>query len=95
MATWLLQVRTPGAGGAWTSMTYVTDLRWEKEINQIPTLSATVWDPTTAEKALLIEGNDVRVTAAGTEVWYGQIRSIKDVTPVPHNGPRPPKPRRV
>jgi small subunit ribosomal protein S11 len=24
-----------------------------------------------------------------------QIRSIKDVTPVPHNGPRPPKPRRV
>ena len=24
-----------------------------------------------------------------------QIRTIKDVTPVPHNGPRPPKPRRV
>jgi len=24
-----------------------------------------------------------------------QIRSIKDVTPVPHNGPRAPKPRRV
>jgi small subunit ribosomal protein S11 len=24
-----------------------------------------------------------------------QIRSIKDKTPVPHNGPRPPKPRRV
>lgn len=24
-----------------------------------------------------------------------QIRSIKDMTPVPHNGPRPPKPRRV
>jgi small subunit ribosomal protein S11 len=24
-----------------------------------------------------------------------QIRLIKDVTPVPHNGPRPPKPRRV
>lgn len=24
-----------------------------------------------------------------------QITSIKDVTPVPHNGPRPPKPRRV
>ena len=24
-----------------------------------------------------------------------QIRAIKDVTPVPHNGPRPPKPRRV
>ncbi len=23
------------------------------------------------------------------------IRSIKDTTPVPHNGPRPPKPRRV
>jgi small subunit ribosomal protein S11 len=24
-----------------------------------------------------------------------QIRSIRDATPVPHNGPRPPKPRRV
>jgi small subunit ribosomal protein S11 len=24
-----------------------------------------------------------------------QIRSIKDVTPVAHNGPRPPKPRRI
>ena len=24
-----------------------------------------------------------------------QIKSIKDQTPVPHNGPRPPKPRRV
>jgi small subunit ribosomal protein S11 len=24
-----------------------------------------------------------------------QIRSITDATPVPHNGPRPPKPRRV
>ncbi len=23
------------------------------------------------------------------------IRSIKDMTPIPHNGPRPPKPRRV
>ncbi len=24
-----------------------------------------------------------------------QIRSIKDATPAPHNGPRPPKPRRI
>ncbi|MDD3531106.1 MAG: 30S ribosomal protein S11 [Candidatus Pacebacteria bacterium] len=24
-----------------------------------------------------------------------QVKSIKDVTPVPHNGPRPPKPRRI
>ncbi len=24
-----------------------------------------------------------------------EIRSIKDATPVPHNGPKPPKPRRV
>jgi len=24
-----------------------------------------------------------------------QIKSITDVTPVPHNGPRPPKPRRI
>lgn len=24
-----------------------------------------------------------------------QINSIKDITPIPHNGPRPPKPRRV
>jgi small subunit ribosomal protein S11 len=24
-----------------------------------------------------------------------QIKAIKDMTPIPHNGPRPPKPRRV
>ena len=24
-----------------------------------------------------------------------QIKSIKDMTPIPHNGPRPPKPRRI
>lgn len=24
-----------------------------------------------------------------------QIKSIKDATPIPHNGPRPPKPRRI
>jgi small subunit ribosomal protein S11 len=24
-----------------------------------------------------------------------EIRAIKDMTPVPHNGPRPPKPRRI
>jgi small subunit ribosomal protein S11 len=24
-----------------------------------------------------------------------KVESIKDVTPIPHNGPRPPKPRRV
>ena len=29
---------------------------------------------------------------AGKEI---QVKSIKDATPVPHNGPRPPKPRRV
>jgi len=24
-----------------------------------------------------------------------QVLSVKDITPIPHNGPRPPKPRRV
>ena len=37
-------------------------------------------------------GGDVAVTAAKTSK---EISSIKDVTPIPHNGCRPPKRRRV
>src|SRR5487761_2613507 len=58
------------------------------------------------EKALMIGLKEatviIRGVGAGREsvlrAFSGkgiQIRSIKDVTPVPHNGPRPPKPRRV
>jgi len=37
-----------------------------------------------------------RESAIRTLVNKGlEIRMIKDVTPIPHNGPRPPKPRRV
>ncbi len=58
------------------------------------------------EKALLIGLKEVSVIIRGVGVgresvlraFSGkgmQIFSIKDATPVPHNGPRPPKPRRV
>lgn len=37
-----------------------------------------------------------RESAIRTVISKGiDIKSIKDATPVPHNGPRPPKPRRV
>ena len=58
------------------------------------------------EKAKMIGVKDVHVIVKG--VGSGResairgfiskginIKSIKDATPVPHNGPRPPKPRRV
>jgi len=59
-----------------------------------------------AEKALMMGVKEVDVVVKG--VGSGresairsfaakgiEISSIKDVTPLPHNGPRPPKPRRV
>jgi small subunit ribosomal protein S11 len=59
-----------------------------------------------AEKSMMIGLKEasviIRGVGAGREsvlrAFSGkgvQIRSIRDVTPVPHNGPRPPKPRRV
>ncbi|NQV88385.1 MAG: 30S ribosomal protein S11 [Parcubacteria group bacterium] len=61
---------------------------------------------TLAAKAQIIGIKDVAVVVRG--VGSGResgirgfiskginINSIKDVTPIPHNGPRPPKPRRV
>lgn len=58
------------------------------------------------EKALLMGLKDVHVVIKGVgsgresslRAFSGkgiEVLSIKDVTPVPHNGPRPPKPRRV
>ena len=58
------------------------------------------------EKAMLIGVKEasvvIRGVGAGREsalrAFAGKgiaIRSIKDATPIPHNGPRPPKPRRV
>ncbi|MBI2024325.1 30S ribosomal protein S11 [Candidatus Giovannonibacteria bacterium] len=59
-----------------------------------------------AEKAKLIGLKEVGIKVRGigsgresairTFASKGfEIRSIKDLTPVPHNGPKPPKPRRV
>ena len=58
------------------------------------------------EKASMIGVKDVSVVIKGVgggreSALRGftakgiQVSSIKDTTPVPHNGPRPPKPRRV
>lgn len=38
-------------------------------------------------------GREAAIRALGTAGL--NILSIKDVTPIPHNGPRPPKPRKV
>lgn len=59
-----------------------------------------------ADKALVMGMKEVDVVirgvGAGREAsvrsFFGkgiEITSIKDATPVPHNGPKPPKPRRV
>ena len=58
------------------------------------------------EKALAMGVKEVDVIVGGVgsgressvRAFAGKgihINSIKDVTPIPHNGPRPPKPRRV
>lgn len=38
-------------------------------------------------------GRDSAVRSLATKGF--NIKSVRDITPVPHNGPRPPKPRRV
>ncbi len=59
-----------------------------------------------AEKALRMGVKDVKVVINGVgsgresslRAFSGkgiEVMSIKDATPVPHNGPKPPKPRRV
>lgn len=59
-----------------------------------------------ADKAKMIGVKDVDVVVKGVGAGREsairtfankgiEITSIKDVTPIPHNGPRPPKPRRV
>ena len=59
-----------------------------------------------ADKAKMIGVKDVDVVVKGVGAGREsairtfankgiEINSIKDVTPIPHNGPRPPKPRRV
>ena len=58
------------------------------------------------EKALLMGVKEIDVVIRGVGAgresalrgFSGkgiQVRTIRDATPVPHNGPRPPKPRRV
>ncbi|HEU5114631.1 MAG TPA: 30S ribosomal protein S11, partial [Candidatus Paceibacterota bacterium] len=49
------------------------------------------------EVAVVIKGvGSGRESAVRSFITKGiSISSIKDVTPVPHNGPRPPRPRRV
>lgn len=55
-----------------------TDLAFHKEIDQLASLDATVWNPSTGEKALLVQGSDVRATQDGVEKWYGMIRAVRD-----------------
>lgn len=49
------------------------------------------------EVAVIIKGTGSgRESAVRSFITKGiNISSVKDVTPVPHNGPRPPRPRRV
>ncbi len=49
------------------------------------------------EVAVIIKGvGSGRESAVRSFITKGiNISSVKDVTPVPHNGPRPPRPRRV
>lgn len=50
-----------------------------------------------AEISVVVKGVGAgRESAIRTFISKGfDIKSIKDATPIPHNGPRPPKPRRV
>ncbi len=76
--TWLVEVRVPGAGGAWTTVAPVPAFRFRREINSIASASVNVLAPSSGLQALLVNGNELRVreTAAGREWWRGRIRDV-------------------
>ncbi|MEE9197668.1 MAG: hypothetical protein V3U45_05950, partial [bacterium] len=78
MVTWTVEVRAPGAGGAWTLVTPNTDLKFEQDLNQVQWLTVNLPLLSVGEEALVVEGNDVRALAAGAERWYGQIRKVNE-----------------
>lgn len=63
----------------------------------VETLLGKVRDLKLAEAAIFVKGvGSGREAAIRALINHGlEIISIKDVTPIPHNGCRPPKPRRV
>ncbi len=63
----------------------------------VETLLGKVRDLRLAEAAVFVKGvGSGREAAIRALINHGlEIISIKDVTPIPHNGCRPPKPRRV
>ncbi|MFZ2038760.1 MAG: 30S ribosomal protein S11 [Minisyncoccia bacterium] len=65
------------------------------KVGEILSVKAADWG--IKEVAVIINGvGSGRESAVRSFVTKGiNITSIKDVTPVPHNGPKPPKPRRV
>ncbi len=71
-------MRAPGAGGSWTAITPNTDLVFEEDLNQLQWLQVNLPLLSVAEEALVVEGNDIRALAGGTERWYGQIRRVNE-----------------
>ncbi len=51
-------------------------MTYGKDLNQLQTLNVTLPLLSAAEELLVIEGNDLRALADGTEKWYGQIRNV-------------------
>lgn len=75
MADWSIQIRTPGPGGAWTTVGLFMDLWYRLEINALPQINFNVPNPGTSLAALLVIGNEVRVLDPGSvERVRGMIR---------------------
>lgn len=76
MATWTIQARTPGAGGAWTTIPNHTDLWFRNEINALPQIQFTIVNPSAGSISLMSVGNEVRVLDPGSvEKVRGMIRN--------------------
>ncbi|MEE9197949.1 MAG: LamG-like jellyroll fold domain-containing protein [bacterium] len=71
-------MRVPTPSGAWTLVTPNVDLTFEQDLNQLQWMRVNLPQLSVGEEALVIEGNDVRVLAAGVERWYGQIRRVNE-----------------
>ena len=53
-------------------------LKYGKDLNQLQTLKVDLPLLSTADKVLVVEGNDVRALADGAERWYGEMRKVQE-----------------
>ena len=75
MADYNIKISATNYAGA-TAFTDFFDLRYKKELNKLSEFGVTVYNPSTAQKALIKEGNLVYILYGTSLVLKGEIRNV-------------------